>query len=77
MSWPQSSRLSPPRGRGIPRLADLPAARHKISLHHEHSPVAVFLRKGAGKDFVINLLLWILLFGLGGIIHAFWVLTRK
>ena len=40
-------------------------------------PVAVFLRKGAGKDFVINLLLWILLFGLGGIIHAFWVLTRK
>lgn len=40
-------------------------------------PLVVFIRKGAGKDFVINLLLWILLFGLGGVIHAFWVLTRK
>ncbi len=40
-------------------------------------PVAVFMRKGAGKDFVINLLLWVLLLGVGGIIHAFFVLTRK
>lgn len=40
-------------------------------------PVAVFMRKGAGKDFVINLLLWVLLLGIGGIIHAFFVLTRK
>jgi uncharacterized membrane protein YqaE (UPF0057 family) len=40
-------------------------------------PVAVFLRKGAGKDLVINILLWVLLFGLGGIIHAFWVLSKK
>ncbi|MEN9402758.1 MAG: Proteolipid rane potential modulator [Verrucomicrobiota bacterium] len=40
-------------------------------------PVAVYMRKGAGKDFVINLLLWVLLLGLGGIIHAFWLLSRK
>ena len=40
-------------------------------------PVAVFLKKGAGKDLVINLVLWILLFGLGGIIHAFWLLSKK
>lgn len=40
-------------------------------------PVAVFLRKGAGKDFVINLLLWVFLLGLGGIIHAFWLLSKK
>jgi uncharacterized membrane protein YqaE (UPF0057 family) len=40
-------------------------------------PVAVFLQRGAGKDLVINIVLWILLFGVGGIIHAFWVLTRK
>lgn len=40
-------------------------------------PVAVFMRKGAGKDLVINLVLWILLLGIGGIIHAFWVLSKK
>ncbi|MDQ8185574.1 YqaE/Pmp3 family membrane protein [Pelagicoccus sp. SDUM812002] len=40
-------------------------------------PVAVFLKKGAGKDFIINILLWVLLFGLGGIIHAFIVLSKK
>ncbi|MCF3650518.1 YqaE/Pmp3 family membrane protein [Synoicihabitans lomoniglobus] len=40
-------------------------------------PLAVFLNKGAGKDFVINLLLWVLLLGIGGVIHAFYVLTRK
>lgn len=40
-------------------------------------PLAVFLRKGAGKDFVINLLLTVLLFWLGGIVHAFWVLSQK
>ncbi|MGF1679600.1 MAG: YqaE/Pmp3 family membrane protein [Candidatus Methylacidiphilales bacterium] len=40
-------------------------------------PVAVFMRKGAGKDLIINLLLWILLFGIGGIIHAFWVLSKR
>lgn len=40
-------------------------------------PVAVFMRKGAGKDFVINLLLTIFLCGIGGVIHAFVVLSRK
>lgn len=40
-------------------------------------PVVVFLKKGAGKDLVINLVLWILLFGVGGIIHAFWLLSKK
>lgn len=40
-------------------------------------PVAVFLRKGAGKDLIINILLWVLLLGLGGIIHAFFVLSKK
>lgn len=40
-------------------------------------PVAVFMAKGAGKDFVINLLLTVLLFGIGGIIHAFIVLSKK
>jgi uncharacterized membrane protein YqaE (UPF0057 family) len=40
-------------------------------------PVAVFMRKGAGKDLVINLVLWILLLGIGGIIHAFWLLSKK
>jgi uncharacterized membrane protein YqaE (UPF0057 family) len=40
-------------------------------------PVAVFLRKGAGKDLVINLVLWIVLLGIGGIIHAFWLLSKK
>ncbi len=40
-------------------------------------PVAVFLRKGAGKDFIISLLVTLLLFWIGGIIHAFWLLSKK
>lgn len=40
-------------------------------------PLAVFLRKGAGRDFVINLVLWIVLVWIGGVIHAFWVLGKK
>jgi uncharacterized membrane protein YqaE (UPF0057 family) len=40
-------------------------------------PVAVFLRKGAGKDFVINLVLWVLTLGILGIVHAFWLLSKK
>ena len=40
-------------------------------------PVSVFLKKGAGKDLIINLVLWILLLGVGGIIHAFWLLSKK
>ena len=40
-------------------------------------PVAVFLKKGAGKEFVISLLLTFLLFWIGGVIHAFLVLSKK
>ncbi|MBC8011683.1 MAG: YqaE/Pmp3 family membrane protein [Burkholderiales bacterium] len=40
-------------------------------------PVAVALRKGAGKDLLINLVLWILTFGILGIVHAFWLLSKK
>jgi uncharacterized membrane protein YqaE (UPF0057 family) len=39
-------------------------------------PVAVFLRKGVGSAFLINILLT-LLGGLPGIIHAFWVLSKR
>jgi len=38
-------------------------------------PVAVFLKKGAGKDLVINILLCIL-FYIPGIVHALWVTTK-
>ena len=38
-------------------------------------PVAVFLKKGAGKDLVINIVLCLLLF-LPGIIHAIWLSTK-
>lgn len=40
-------------------------------------PLAVFLKKGAGKDFIINLVLTVLLFWIGGVIHAFWLLSKK
>ena len=38
-------------------------------------PVAVFLKKGADLNLVINIVLW-LLGVLPGIIHALWVVTR-
>lgn len=40
-------------------------------------PVLVFLKKGAGMDLVINIALLLLTFGLGAIIHAFWILSKK
>jgi len=40
------------------------------------SPLAVFLKFGFGKDFIINLLLWIFLVWIGGVIHALWLLTK-
>lgn len=40
-------------------------------------PVAVALRKGAGMDLLINLVLWLLTFGILGIIHAFWLLSKR
>jgi uncharacterized membrane protein YqaE (UPF0057 family) len=38
-------------------------------------PIAVFLKSGAGKDLLINILLC-LLFYVPGIIHALWVCTK-
>jgi len=39
------------------------------------APVAVFLKKGAGKDLVINIVLC-LLFYVPAVIHALWVVTK-
>ncbi|HET8808715.1 MAG TPA: YqaE/Pmp3 family membrane protein [Flavobacteriaceae bacterium] len=38
-------------------------------------PLGVFLVKGLGKDFIINLILT-LIFWIPGVIHAFWVTSR-
>jgi uncharacterized membrane protein YqaE (UPF0057 family) len=38
-------------------------------------PVAVFLKKGADINLLINIILW-LLGVIPGIIHALWVVTR-
>ena len=38
-------------------------------------PLAVFLKKGAGKDFLINLVLSLFFF-LPGVIHALWLVTK-
>jgi uncharacterized membrane protein YqaE (UPF0057 family) len=39
-------------------------------------PVAVALKSGIGKDFVINLILTLLFF-LPGVIHALWLVLKK
>jgi len=39
-------------------------------------PLAVFLRKGIGKAFFINLLLTVFFF-VPGIIHAIWLITKE
>ena len=39
-------------------------------------PLAVFLKEGAGKNLVINIILC-LLFWLPGIVHALWLVTKK
>ena len=39
-------------------------------------PVAVFLKKGAGKDLLINILLCIFFF-VPGLIHAIWVVIQE
>ena len=39
------------------------------------APLAVFLKKGAGKDLVINIVLCFL-FYLPAVIHALWVVTK-
>jgi uncharacterized membrane protein YqaE (UPF0057 family) len=38
-------------------------------------PLAVYLKKGAGKDLLINIILC-LFFYLPGIIHALWLVTK-
>ncbi len=38
-------------------------------------PVAVFLKKGVGKDLVINIVLCLVFF-LPGVIHAVWLVTK-
>ena len=38
-------------------------------------PIAVFVKKGAGKDLVINIILCLLLF-LPGVVHALWLVTK-
>jgi len=35
-------------------------------------PVAVFLKKGAGKDLIINIFLCLLMF-IPGVVHAIWL----
>ncbi len=38
-------------------------------------PVAVFLKKGVGKDLIINILLCLVFF-VPGIIHALWLIMK-
>ncbi|MBW1828970.1 MAG: YqaE/Pmp3 family membrane protein [Deltaproteobacteria bacterium] len=38
-------------------------------------PLAVFFKKGLGKDLIINIILC-LIFYIPGIIHALWVVTQ-
>ncbi len=39
------------------------------------APVAVFLKKGAGRDLVINILLCFLMY-LPAVVHALWLVTQ-
>ena len=39
-------------------------------------PVAVYLKSGTGTDLIINIALWIVLFDIGGILHALWIILR-
>ncbi len=39
------------------------------------APVAVFLKKGAGKDLIINIVLCFLLY-FPAMIHALWIVTK-
>jgi len=39
-------------------------------------PVGVFLKAGAGRDLLINVILCLFLY-IPGVIHALWVVTRK
>lgn len=39
------------------------------------APLAVFLKKGAGKDLIINIILCFL-FYVPAVIHALWIVTK-
>jgi len=39
-------------------------------------PLGVFLKEGAGKNLVINVILC-LLFWIPGVVHALWLVTKK
>ena len=39
------------------------------------APLAVFLKKGVGKDLFINIILCLLLY-IPGVIHALWLVTK-
>ena len=38
-------------------------------------PLAVFLKRGFGKDFIINLILCIIIY-IPGILHDLWIVTK-
>ena len=38
-------------------------------------PIAVFLKKGVGKDLIINIILCLIFF-FPGMVHALWVVTK-
>ena len=40
-------------------------------------PLGVFLKDGAGKQFLINLILLFVTFYVGALIHGLWVVTKK
>lgn len=40
------------------------------------APLAVFLKKGAGKDLLINILLCFLMY-IPAVVHAIWLITKK
>ncbi len=41
------------------------------------SPLAVYLKRGIGNDFWINLILYVIGVWCLGTIHGFWVILRK
>lgn len=39
-------------------------------------PIAVIIKRGFGKDLLINIILWILVV-IPGVIHALWIVLKK
>lgn len=40
------------------------------------APLAVFLKKGAGKELIINIVLCFLMY-IPAVVHAIWLITKK